>query len=345
MKASSRAARLRLPLRLPDEVLSARTRLRARRRSTARRRRRCGRARARARARGPPQSRCRGPRGGGSRWPSARAPRRRRAPRARPSSSGSSGSGSSRLEGRSARGSRRNEWPSRRRRGAGRGRAATGSAASGSSCASATNTRRGTSRPCWSSQVSEHGRRSPLTAKARASSHAPHRGVQGAALGDAALRQHQAAPRRERAGGMQRRPFPPAVEGSAQRLAVHRDLRRGFVVPAVGHERPPRPGEKAPLEPARVDQHQHPPQRVVRGDAARQLQEPSQPSPLRAAVQRDVLEALGVGQHRAHRDRPHVHQPVLRFGGLAGVDCLPRPPNTPATRAASRPPSRCARRS
>ena len=57
----------------------------------------------------------------------------------------------------------------------------------------------------------------------------------------------------------------------------------------------------------------------MRGDAARQLQEPSQPSPLRAAVQRDVLEALGVGQHRAHRDRPHVHQPVLRFGGLAGV--------------------------
>ena len=144
-----------------------------------------------------------------------------------------------------------------------------------------------------------------------------------ALVGNAALRQDQAASRREGADEMQRRPAPPAVEGSAQRLAIDGDLRGRAVVLAVlvarDDERPPRPSEEALLELSGVDQHQHAAERVVRRDAPRQLQEAPEPGPLGAAVERDVLEALGVGQHRAHRDRQHVHQPVLDLRRRARV--------------------------
>ena len=139
-----------------------------------------------------------------------------------------------------------------------------------------------------------------------------------ALVGNAALRQDQAASRREGADEMQRRLAPPAVEGSAQRLAIDGDLRGRAVVLAVllarDDERPPRPSEEALLELSGVDQHQHALGRVVRRDAPRQLQEAPEPRSLGAAVERDVLEALGVGQHRAHRDRQHIHQPVLDLG-------------------------------
>jgi hypothetical protein len=49
----------------------------------------------------------------------------------------------------------------------------------------------------------------------------------------------------------------------------------------------------------------------VRGDAAPQLEEALQPVPLAAAVQRDVLEALGLAEHGADRDHQHVDELVL----------------------------------
>jgi hypothetical protein len=68
-----------------------------------------------------------------------------------------------------------------------------------------------------------------------------------------------------------------------------------------------------------VDQHQHPTERVVGGDATPQLEEALQPVPLAAAVEGDVLEALGLGEHGADRDHQDVEQLVLDPPGAARV--------------------------
>src|SRR3954468_10334213 len=122
------------------------------------------------------------------------------------------------------------------------------------------------------------------------------------------LRQHQPVLDRERADQVQRRAAVPAVERAPYRLAVDRDL------PRCGRVRPEHrayPAEEAALEALRVDQHQPPAEGVGRGNAARQLEEALQPVPLAAAVQRDVLEALGLAEHGADRDHQHVDELVL----------------------------------
>jgi hypothetical protein len=68
-----------------------------------------------------------------------------------------------------------------------------------------------------------------------------------------------------------------------------------------------------------VDQHQHPAERVVRGDAAWQLKELLQPCPFAAAVKGDVLEALGLGDHSTDRDHQDVDQLVLDLPVAARV--------------------------
>src|SRR4051794_27462850 len=113
------------------------------------------------------------------------------------------------------------------------------------------------------------------------------------------LRQHQPVLHRERADQVQRRAAVPAVERAPHRLAVDRDLPRSA---GIGPEHRAYPVQKAALEALRVDQHQHPAEGVVRGNAARQLEEALQPVPFAAAVQRDVLEALGLAEHGADRD-------------------------------------------
>src|SRR5688572_10954669 len=50
------------------------------------------------------------------------------------------------------------------------------------------------------------------------------------------------------------------------------------------------PAEEAALEAIRIDQHQHPAEGVVGGNAAPQLEEALQPVPLAAAVEGDVLK-------------------------------------------------------
>jgi hypothetical protein len=57
----------------------------------------------------------------------------------------------------------------------------------------------------------------------------------------------------------------------------------------------------------------------VQGDAAPQLEEALQPVPLAAAVQRDVLEALGLAAHGADQDHQHVDQLVLDLPFAARV--------------------------
>ena len=55
-----------------------------------------------------------------------------------------------------------------------------------------------------------------------------------------------------------------------------------------------------------VDQHEHAPERVVRRDAIGQLQKRPEPIQLAAAIQRDVVPALGAGDHRTHRNHQHL---------------------------------------
>ena len=80
-----------------------------------------------------------------------------------------------------------------------------------------------------------------------------------------------------------------------------------------------RPCREAGLERVRVEQHEDPPERVVRGDAVRQLQEGLQPGLLAAPVELDVLPALGAGDHRADRDCRDVDQLMIAPARLARI--------------------------
>jgi hypothetical protein len=65
----------------------------------------------------------------------------------------------------------------------------------------------------------------------------------------------------------------------------------------AGRSRAPSPGSSARSD--RVDQHQHPAEDIVRGNAAGQLEEALQPVPLAAVVESNVLETLRLGDHGA----------------------------------------------
>ena len=123
-----------------------------------------------------------------------------------------------------------------------------------------------------------------------------------------ALRQHQPVLDRERADQVQRRAAVATVERAPHRLAVDRDLPR---CASFGPEHRADPVQKAALEALRVDQHQHPAESVVRGNAARQLEEAAEPVAFAAAIKCDVLEALGLADHGADRDHQDVQQLVL----------------------------------
>jgi hypothetical protein len=99
-----------------------------------------------------------------------------------------------------------------------------------------------------------------------------------------------------------------AVERAPRGLAVDRDLPRCH---DLRPENRSHPAQEAALEGVGVDQHQHPAEGVVRGDAIRQREEALEPVPLAAAVQRDVLEALGLAEHGADRDHQDIEQLVL----------------------------------
>lgn len=123
-----------------------------------------------------------------------------------------------------------------------------------------------------------------------------------------ALRQHEPVLDRERADQRQRRAPVPAVERAPHRPAVDRDLPGSA---GIGPEYRADPGEKAALEALRVDQHRHPAEGVVRGNAARQLEQAAEPVAFAAAVEGDVLKAFGLADHGADRDHQDIEQLVL----------------------------------
>jgi hypothetical protein len=115
---------------------------------------------------------------------------------------------------------------------------------------------------------------------------------------------------------VQGRPPVLAVERAAHRLAVDRDLPRPI---PLRPEHRPHPAEERALERVRVDQHQHAAEGVVRGDAVGEIEEAPEPRLLAPAVERDVLEALRLAEHGAHRDDEDVEQPVLDLPPAARV--------------------------
>jgi hypothetical protein len=71
------------------------------------------------------------------------------------------------------------------------------------------------------------------------------------------------------------------------------------------------PVQEAAPQLVRVEQAEHPPERVVRGDPVRQRQECPQPGLLRLAVRRHRHPVVGPTDHRAQCDRQDVEQPML----------------------------------
>ena len=97
-----------------------------------------------------------------------------------------------------------------------------------------------------------------------------------AALGlGRALGEHEPALGGVGADQVQGRAAVPAVERAPHRLAVDRDLPRRV---RLRPEDRPHPAEERALERVRVDQHQHPAEGVVRGDAVRQGEEALEPA-------------------------------------------------------------------
>src|SRR5512134_1680101 len=81
----------------------------------------------------------------------------------------------------------------------------------------------------------------------------------------------------------------------------------------------PRPSREADLERVRIEQHEDPSERVVRGNAVRQGQEGLQPSLFVAPVELDVLPALRAGDHRTDRDHQDVDQLMIAPARLARI--------------------------
>src|SRR3954451_3772993 len=112
---------------------------------------------------------------------------------------------------------------------------------------------------------------------------------------------------------MQRAVIVAAAAGAPDGLAVDRhplalDLTRQGLCPS----------RKTALKRVRVDQHEDPPERIVRGNTVWQGQEGLQPSLLAAPVEFDVLPAFRAGDDRAHRDYENVDQPMIALA------CHPR---------------------
>src|SRR4051812_42219980 len=131
---------------------------------------------------------------------------------------------------------------------------------------------------------------------------------------DRALAQRQSLFAGPGADHVQRPKIVAAAARAPDGFAVHSDY---FTL------EPTRPGlhplGEAPLEGVRVDQHEHPPEGVVRGDAIRQSQEGRQPGLLAAPIERDVLPALGAGDHRTDGDHQDVDELMIAPARLARI--------------------------
>src|SRR5215217_1833029 len=133
-------------------------------------------------------------------------------------------------------------------------------------------------------------------------------------LMDAALAQHEALLARPGTHEVQGGSLPAAIERAPERLAINGDH---LALKAV-HEGAD-PGREPALEGIGIDEHEHAPEGIVRWNAVGQVQEGAQPRQFAAAVEGDVVPALGTGDHGADRNHQNVDQAVLDFALAARV--------------------------
>src|SRR3712207_6347640 len=131
---------------------------------------------------------------------------------------------------------------------------------------------------------------------------------------DATLAQHKILLAGPGTDQVQRRVLVLMVERASERLAIDGDH-----LALEASRKRASPGREASLERLGIDQYEHAPEGVVRGDAVRQRQEGPEPGQLAAAVERDVVPALGAGDHGADRDHQDVGQPVLDLAAAAWI--------------------------
>src|SRR3954452_18756795 len=132
---------------------------------------------------------------------------------------------------------------------------------------------------------------------------------------DFALTEHQSLITGPGADQMQRAVIVAAAAGAPDGLAVDRHHLALDLTPQGLC-----PSRKTALERVRIDQHEDPPERIVRGDAVREGQESLQPSLLAAAVKFDVLPAFRAGDHRAYRDHENIDQPMIAPARHSRID-------------------------
>jgi hypothetical protein len=93
------------------------------------------------------------------------------------------------------------------------------------------------------------------------------------------------------------------LEAAADRLAVDRHQPSGRQFHHGRH-----PVQEATLEAVGIEQGEDAVERVVRGDAAGQVQERGEPLGLAPAPERDLRPAVGPADHRQHGDHDQVVQ-------------------------------------
>src|SRR3954471_5359555 len=131
---------------------------------------------------------------------------------------------------------------------------------------------------------------------------------------DTTLAQHEALRARPGAHQVQGGPLSPSVERASERLAIDGDH---LTFKAV-YERAD-PGRKPALEGIGVDEHEHTPEGIVRGNAVWQVQEGAQPRQFTAAVERDVVPALSTSDHGADCNHQNINEAMLDFALAARI--------------------------
>jgi hypothetical protein len=129
-----------------------------------------------------------------------------------------------------------------------------------------------------------------------------------------ALPQHKPLFTGPGADPVQRGLLASPVEGAADRLAIDR---HDLVLAQRGD--PLRPRGEAGLEGVGINQYEHPPKGVMRGDTIGQGEKPAQPVLLAAPIEHDIFPTLRTGDDGTDRNHQNVDQPMLDLARTAGI--------------------------
>ena len=118
---------------------------------------------------------------------------------------------------------------------------------------------------------------------------------------------------------MQGMPAVLLVERTPHRLAVDRHMTGKGVITLPVLERRLHPAHEAAPKAFRIDQAEHPPERVMGRDARRQSKKTLEPGFLRSAVILNVDKTIRLSHHRTNRDHQNIDQTMLDLGWIARV--------------------------